>query len=76
MRITYYTQEDGIITRTADIPARARLNIRVNDSAGENHQLSCRVELVAGPGIVAERPMYFTYGGAWDGGHCTLGSRR
>jgi photosystem II stability/assembly factor-like uncharacterized protein len=77
VEITYYTQEEGILpARTATVPAGTRLNLRVNDSAGPDYQLSCRVTVVSGPGIVAERPMYFDYGGAWDGGHDVVGLNR
>jgi hypothetical protein len=74
VEITYYTQEEGALpARTATVPAGTRLNLRINDSAGPDYQLSCRVRVISGPGIVAERPMYFDYGGKWDGGHCVVG---
>jgi len=78
VEITYYTQEEGTLpVRTATVPAGTRLNLRVNDSAGPDYQLSCKVTVISGSGIVAERPMYFDYGiGRWQGGHCVTGFSR
>ncbi len=72
VEINYYTQEEGALpASTATVPAGTRLNLRVNDGAGPDYQLSCRVRVLSGPGIVAERSMYFDYGvGGWQGGHC------
>jgi hypothetical protein len=44
----------------------------VNEHAGPDYQLSTRVKVLSGPGIVVERPMYFIYSG-WDGGHDVVG---
>ncbi len=75
VEITYLTQERGALApKTVKIPAGSRYTIMVNSHAGDDLQLSARVKLISGDaGIVAERPMYFLYGGAWDGGHDTLG---
>ena len=42
-----------------------------NDSA---HDFSARVECTNGLGVIAERPMYFVYNGAWNGGHDVIGA--
>jgi hypothetical protein len=75
VEITYLTQERGALApREETVPAGTRFTLRVNDHAGPNLQLSTRVRVISGAGgIIAERPMYFLYGGAWDGGHDTLG---
>jgi Family of unknown function (DUF5719) len=71
--ITYYTQEAGALpVRTETVPARSRITFMVNENAGPGYQLSTRVKVTSGPGIVAERPMYFIYNG-WDGGHDVVG---
>ncbi len=54
------------------VPARSRKTLRVNDEAGPNLELSCRLRVTSGPAIVAERPMYFLFRG-WDGGHDVVG---
>jgi hypothetical protein len=75
VEVTYLTQERGALApKTVKIPAGSRYTLRVNDHAGPNLQLSTRVKSVSGSGgIVAERPIYFNYGGVWTGGHDTLG---
>ena len=55
------------------MPAHSRYTIDVNQDAGSDLQLACKVVVIAGPGIVAERPMYFNYQGVWNGGHDALG---
>ncbi len=71
--VTYYTQEAGQLPpRTITVPAKTRLTVMVNENAGANYQLSCRLSVTHGPGIIVERPMYFSYNG-WDGGHDVVG---
>jgi photosystem II stability/assembly factor-like uncharacterized protein len=77
VEINYYTQEEGTLpVRAVTVPARSRMNVYVNDSAGPGYQLSCRVRVISGPDIVAERPIYFDYGSGWDGGDDVVGLRR
>ena len=72
--VIYYTQEAGELpARQAAVPARTRVTLTVNEHAGAGYQLSTRVRVVSGPDIVAERPMYFSYGPGWDGGHDVVG---
>ncbi len=74
VEIYYYTQEAGALEpRIEKVPAHARVTIRVNDNAGPGYQLSTRLQVRSGPGIVVERPMYFLYNGTWDGGHDVVG---
>jgi hypothetical protein len=74
VEIDYYSQERGALEpRQIEIPALSRMTIRVNDNAGPNLQLSTRVKVLSGAGIVAERPMYFNYNGQWSGGHDVVG---
>lgn len=77
VQIDYFTQEEGhLAPRVVDVPARTRLNVRVNDNAGPGYQLSCRVRVLLGSEIVVERPMYFSYGPGWSGGHDVVGLHR
>ena len=57
------------------VPAHSRYTIDVNADAGTGLQLSCRIVVTSGPGVVAERPMYFNYDGEWNGGHDAVGYR-
>lgn len=60
VELTYFTQEAGTLpARAVVVPARSRVTVRVNDSAGANLQVSCRVRVLSGPAVMAERPMYF-----------------
>jgi IPT/TIG domain/Family of unknown function (DUF5719) len=74
VEVTYYTQEAGELpARSVNVPARTRVTLMVNENAGSGYQLSTRVRAISGPDIVVERPMYFVYGGVWDGGHDVVG---
>jgi len=54
------------------VPARTRVTVNVNQAVGPDKDVSLKV--TATRPIVAERPMYFSYGdGAWDGGSCEVG---
>ena len=76
VEVTYFTQEAGTLpARSLTIPARTRATIMANLDAGSNYQLSTRIRVTSGPGIVVERPMYFRYGRGWDGGHDVVGFR-
>ncbi len=76
VEVTYFTQEVGaLLPREVRVPARARVTVRVNDHAGPDYQLSCRLRVKSGPEIVAERPMYFCFQGSIDGGHDVTGHR-
>ncbi len=57
---------------TYSLPPFSRRTIYVNGQVGAGREVSMRVE--ADQPIVAERPMYFLYGGHIDGGHNVLGA--
>ncbi len=73
VEVSYLTQAGLLPVRYVTVPAGSRSTIPVNLDAGPGYQLSCRLRVVSGPDIIAERPMYFDYGG-WDGGHDVVGS--
>jgi hypothetical protein len=74
VEIRYFTQEAGPLeVKTVPVPANTRNTIMVNDHAGADYQLSTRITVTSGPPIVVERPMYFLFGGVWDGGHDVVG---
>jgi hypothetical protein len=71
--VFYYTQERGpLAARRVTVPARRRVTLRVNDHAGSDLQLSCRLRVASGPAIVAERPLYFIQDNRC-GGHTAVG---
>jgi len=73
VKVTYYVQSSGpLAPKTETVPANSRITLFVNDHAGADLQLSARIQVTAGPGIICERPMYFNYMG-WDGGHDVVG---
>ena len=73
VEVLYLTQERGALPpRTVTVPSRTRVTLFVNQHAGAGYQLSCRLRVVSGPPVVAERPMYFSQGGR-DGGHDVIG---
>ncbi len=74
-QVQYYVQGQGTsATKSVTVPANARVTLYVNQHAGAGLQLSARVHVTSGPGIIAERPMYFDYGGSWTGGSCSPGA--
>jgi surface antigen len=71
--ITYYVQgAEALPTASVNVPANTRITVPVNQHAGEGLQLSARINVISGPGLIAERPMYFDYQ-SWDGGHDVMG---
>lgn len=72
VKITYLVENGSSLRRDTMIPAHTRATLGVNDHAGKNINVSCKVEVTSGAPIIAERPMYFNFGG-WDGGHDVVG---
>ena len=73
VEIDYLTQEEGALpARSVTVPPETRVTLFVNEHAGGALQLSCRLRVISGPPVVAERPMYFSQGGR-DGGHDVVG---
>ncbi len=55
------------------VPAGSRATVKVNDDVGPGVNVS--IQATAAAPFIAERPMYFNYGGKWDGGHVVVGAR-
>lgn len=73
MRVSYYKANgEAIDPGTIIVPAGRRVTITVNSHAGQSCELACRLQVISGPGIMAERAMYFNFAG-WDGGHDVVG---
>jgi parallel beta-helix repeat protein len=69
--ITYYPTSGTPTTKPHTVSPNSRLTVNVNDDAGSSLEISARV--TSDEPIVAERPMYFAYRGAWTGGHDAVG---
>jgi len=78
VRITYMLGDGRNKVQSLKVPAHSRSTVRVRDTLGggddPSHDFSAKVESVGGAGIVAERPVYFNYHGAWSGGHDVVGA--
>ena len=73
VKLKYYTGDGDGSSQTVEVPGRTRRTVNVNQAVGGGKDVSATVE--SDRPIVAERPMYFNYHGAWPGGHCELGAR-
>ncbi len=72
--VTYLFSDAPSEVRLLSIPAGSRVTINVNGAVGSGRDVSIRV--VSEKPCVAERPVYFQYGGGWTGGHDTVGAPR
>jgi len=72
---TYYMGpgQGAPVKKTYSVPAAERLTVSVNRELGPDKDVS--VNLASTGTFVAERPMYFNYHGAWDGGHDVIGAQ-
>jgi hypothetical protein len=77
--LTFYfqTQEKGEIVRSGYyVGPHSRATFKANDVLGPDFQSSLKLE--ASNPVVAERSLYFWYGGmgshGWTGGHCVMGA--
>ena len=60
------------VRREYTVGAGKRLTVFVPGEVGMEKDLS--VKLASDDYFLAERPMYFQYSGAWEGGHCVIGA--
>ncbi len=76
----YFTGPEVFESRTYYLPADSRTTVSVNGVIGAGLDVSLAIFTTDGDSngyydpIVAERPMYFDYGGAWKGGHISGGT--
>ncbi len=75
--ITYQKGDATTATETLVIPASSRVTTipRVTLGTGDDpaHDFSATVACTNGQQIMVERPMYFSYGAGWTGGHDVVG---
>ncbi|MBK5093899.1 MAG: hypothetical protein JJE48_10350, partial [Actinobacteria bacterium] len=70
--VTYMLGNGENIKEYLVLPALSRKTVDVAAQVGADEDVSVMIE--AQDPVVAERPMYFDYKGAWRGGHDTVGS--
>ena len=73
---TYYVGDytgNRVDTRTYSVNAYNRLTVNVRNEVGYEKVVSIRLTSET-PNLIAERPMYFNYKGAWTGGHDAVGA--
>ncbi|MFH1151116.1 MAG: hypothetical protein V1748_11650 [Actinomycetota bacterium] len=75
--ITYMKGDGTTATQTLMVPKNSRSTVIPTDVLGVGddpaHDFSAKVQCTNGQKILAERPMYFNYKGAWTGGHDAVG---
>jgi len=78
VKITYMKGDGTTAEATTAVAKHSRKTIEARDTIGvadnNAHDFSARVESTNGQSIIAERPMYFKYRGAWTGGHDVIGA--
>ncbi|MDI7252296.1 MAG: hypothetical protein QME89_07025, partial [Actinomycetota bacterium] len=70
-QITYCFTDGSTQKQVLEVPPRTRRTVFVNSVVGEGKEVS--VLLASDRPLAAERPMYFRYGGKWEGGHVAVG---
>jgi Tol biopolymer transport system component len=70
--VTYLFRDGTSIDEVYSVAGNSRLTKNVNAIVGPNKDVSihCQADFP----FVAERPMYFNYGGKWTGGHDAVGA--
>ncbi|MDI6830863.1 MAG: DUF5719 family protein [Actinomycetota bacterium] len=71
-RLTYHFADGEDMEQEIAVPALRRVTVPVNPVVGPERDVA--VEVRSDRPIVAERPMYFEYRGAWRGGHLSMGA--
>ncbi|MGH7777426.1 MAG: carboxypeptidase regulatory-like domain-containing protein [Candidatus Dormibacterales bacterium] len=72
--VDYLLQSGAVITRVYQLPGQSRTTINVNHDVGAGQNVSAH--LYASNPFVAERPMYFDYGGTIKGGDDVTGAQQ
>lgn len=77
--VTYYLGGGAISQRNYNVLASTRRTISVNGDVGSGQSPGVRISVRSGPGVVVERPMYFSGfpgAGPLDGGHDAVGAHK
>jgi cell wall-associated NlpC family hydrolase len=70
VEVSYLVQDGENVSEKRMIPAQSRQTIYAEDMV-EDGSFGVAISSLNGVGIVAERAMYFNYGGGMRGGHCS-----
>jgi len=70
--VTYLFEDDPPVEKTYNIGPDSRFTANVNAEVGPIGGVAIKCE--AETKFIAERPMYFGFGGTWKGGHDSVGS--
>ncbi len=62
------------LRRAYRVEAESRLSIEVAGEVGKGRDVS--VSVISPLPVMVERPMYFLYGGSWEGGHVSTGANQ
>ncbi|MHB8780734.1 MAG: multicopper oxidase domain-containing protein [Candidatus Geothermincolia bacterium] len=75
--ITYMKGNADTATQSVTVARNSRVTVMPRTVLGTGddvaYDFSAKVECTNGQQIIAERPMYFNYAGAWTGGHDVIG---
>jgi len=71
VQVIYMLGSGQVVHSNHNIAAYSRYTVKVSDIVGYDQNVAIQVE--SSLPIVAERPMYFSYKGAWSGGHDAMG---
>jgi hypothetical protein len=72
VQVTFIFSDGEAVTLPYTVPAWKRYTVDVNATVGPERDVAISID--SDQPIVAERPMYFAYRGAWDDGHITVGA--
>jgi hypothetical protein len=70
VEVSYLVQGGENVTEKRTVPAQSRLTLYAEDMVVDS-SFGVTITSLNGVGIVAERAMYFDYGGGMRGGHCS-----
>ena len=72
VEVTFIFTDGDMVTLPYAVPAWKRYTVDVSATVGTERDVAVVIE--SDQPIVAERPVYFSYRGMWDGGHITIGA--
>ena len=74
LNLNYYVEQSSNVSLPVTIPANTRYTQNVNSVVPLNRNVSVEITgATSEDKVIAERPMYFTYKNAWNGGHDAVG---
>jgi hypothetical protein len=71
-RVEYLFAGGAPVVKEYPLKAHSRTTVSVNEAVGPEKDVS--ISVTAGSDVMCERPMYFCYHNAWEGGHDVVGA--